>query len=156
MECASDSQVSFYTHLMLPTKNGTKSITMKINPGAQVKAIALSRYWKLFPHKINVSRYPKQGILIPTNHSWISHDGKPQPFLGHFIANVNHTTHPRLYPMHVYIFKDATNPQIWLSYTMLEHIGILEFKVPNLTVKSHLDAATIPISPGPGGLRKTT
>ena len=76
-ECTSDGQVSFYTHLMLPTKNGMKSMMVKIDLGAQVHTIPLSRYWKLLPNKINESRYPKQGSLIPTNHSWIFHDGKP-------------------------------------------------------------------------------
>ena len=49
MEWASDGQVSFYTHLMVPTKNGTMSMMVKIDPGAQVNTIPLSRYWKLFP-----------------------------------------------------------------------------------------------------------
>ena len=97
MECASNGQVSFYTHLMLPTKNGMKSIMVKIDPGAQVNTIPLNRYWKLFSHKINESRYPKQGTLIPTNQSWISHDDKPQTFLGHFMAEGNQTTQPSSY-----------------------------------------------------------
>ena len=33
-ERASNTQVSFYTRLQLPMKNGTKLITMNINPGA--------------------------------------------------------------------------------------------------------------------------
>ena len=127
----------------------------KIDPGDQVNTIPLSRYWKIFPHKISESKYPKEGTLIPLNHSWISHDGKPQPFLGHFIANVNHATWPRSYPMQFYVFKDATSLQILLSCAMSKHLGILEFKVPNLTVQSHIDAITIPNSPSPGDLRKT-
>ena len=35
-ERASSSQVSFYTSLQLPTKNSTKLMTVKIDPGAQV------------------------------------------------------------------------------------------------------------------------
>ena len=85
---------------------------------------------KIFLHKINESRYPKQGTLIPTNHSWISHDGKPQPFLGPF-----QPCNPSLgCTWYNSVFKDATNPQILLSYARSEYIGILEIKVPNLTV----------------------
>ena len=63
-------------------KNGMKHITVKINPGAQVNTITLSKYQKIFPYKINAARYPKQGVLNPTKHSWIFHNGKLQPFLG--------------------------------------------------------------------------
>ena len=144
MEQTSESQVSFYTCLMLPMKNGTKSMSMKIDPGVQVNTIPLSRYWKIFPHKINESRYPKQGTLIPINHTWISHNGKPQPFLGHFIIDVNHTTKPRLYLMRFYVFKNAISPQILLSCTTSECLGILKFKVPNLAVHSHIDVIPVP------------
>ena len=149
------SEVSFYIHLMLPTKNGTRSMMVKINPGAQVNTIPLSRYQKLFPHKISDSRYPKSNALNPTSQSWISHDGKPQPFLRHFIAEVNHATEPRSYPTHFYVFVDATCLQILLSYAMSECLGILEFKVPNLVTQLHIDALTVPTSPNLGGLRKT-
>ena len=83
MERASDGQVSFYTCLMLPTKNDTKTMTVKIDPGAQVTTIPLSQYWKLFPNKFTETRYPKSGSLIPTTHTWISHDGTPKPVLGY-------------------------------------------------------------------------
>ena len=68
-------------------------------------------YQKLFPFNISESRYPKPGTLLPTSDSRTSHDGKPQPFLGHFIAKV---TEPRLYPTHFYMFEDATSAQILL------------------------------------------
>ena len=58
-ETVSDRQVSFYTRLQLPTKNGMKLMTIKIDPGAQVDTIPLSRYQKLLPPKVNETRYPK-------------------------------------------------------------------------------------------------
>ena len=155
MECAFNCQVLFYTHLMLPTKNRMKSMTVKIEPAAQVNTIHLSRYQNIFPHKINKSRYPKQGTLIPTNHSLISHVGKPQPFLGNFITDVNYATQPRPYPIQFYVFQDATNHQILLLYVTSEYLGILEFKVPNLAVQSHIDVISVPNFPNPGSLRKT-
>ena len=78
-ERASDGQVSFYTCQMLPTKNGTKTMTIKIDPGSQVKTIPLSQYWKMFPHKLTETRYPKPGTLILTAHTWIVHDGTSWP-----------------------------------------------------------------------------
>ena len=113
----------------------------------QVNTIPLSRYQKIFSHKINTAKYIKQGTLIPTKHSWISHDGKSQPFLGQFIASVKHASQPRLYPMWFYVFKDATSPHILLSYATSECLGILEFKVPNLVAQSHIDTITLPSSP---------
>ena len=111
---------------MLPTKNGAKSMIMKIDPGAQVvNTIPLSRYGKLFPHKMIESRYPKPGTLILTSYFWISHDGKPQPFLGHFIAKVNHAMLPRSYPTHFYVFEDTISPQILLSCATSECLEIL-------------------------------
>ena len=94
-ERAWDGQVSFFTRLQLPTKHGIKLMTMKIDPGAQVNTIPLRRYQKLYPHKVCEMRFPKSGTLIPTSHAWISHDSSPKPFLGHFIAEVQHATLPK-------------------------------------------------------------
>ena len=155
MERASDGQVSFYTCLLLPTKNGMEMMTIKINPGAQVSTIPLIQYQKLFPHKLIESRYPKPATLIPTAYIWISHNGTLKPFLGHFITKVNHAMLLRLYPTWFYVFEEATSPQILLSYVTSEHLGILEFKVPNLAAHSHIDTLTVHTSPTRGGLRKT-
>ena len=46
----------------------------------------LSKYHALYPNKLTKSRYPKAKSLMPTHHTWISHDGLPKPFLGHFIV----------------------------------------------------------------------
>ena len=155
MESASDGQISFYTQLQLPSKNGTQLITIKIDSGAQVNTIPLSKYQKLFPHKINDSRYPKPSSLSPTAHTWMSHGGSPKPFLGHFIAGVHHAMQPRSYPIYFFMFEDSTSPQILLSYATSESLGIFEFKVPNLASVSQIDDLSVPSSPTHSGKRKT-
>ena len=152
-EHTSDGQAVLYTHLMFPMKNRMKTMTVKINPGTQVNTIPLSRYQKIFSHKVDLAKYPKQGALIPTKYSWIFHNGKTQPFLGHFITDFSHASQPRSYPMQFYVFKDAICQHILLSYTRLEHLGILELKVPNLAAKSHIDTITSP-NPYPSWLEK--
>ena len=107
-------------------------MTVKIDPGAQFNTILLSRYHTLFPNKINKSRFPKPNALLPTAHTWISHDGLPKLFLGHFVADVQHASEPRSYVTHFYVFGDATSLQILLSYATSERLGIITFKVPNL------------------------
>ena len=91
--------------------------------------------------------------LNPTIHSWISHDVKPQPFLGKFVTNIRHVSQPRLYLTCFFVFKDTTSPQILISYTTSEHSGSLEFKVPILPTQVNIDTVSLP---SPGDLRKTT
>ena len=152
---ASDGQVSFYMRLQLPIGDSTKLMTMKIDTGAQVNTSPLSKYKKLFPHKIDDSRYPKPGSLCHTSHTWMSHDGSPKPFPGHFVTEVQHAIQPRLYPTCFYIFEDATSPQILLSYATSKRLGILEVKVSNLAASSHIDNLSVPSSPTPCSRRKT-
>ena len=52
MESASNGQVTFYTCLQLPSYDRTKTMTVKIDPGAQVNTISLSKYHLLFPKKL--------------------------------------------------------------------------------------------------------
>ena len=111
-ERASDGQVAFYTRLDLPARSGTKTMVVKIDPGTQVNTIPLSRYRTLYPNCINKSRYPKAKSLQPTNHTWMSHDDLPKPFLGHFVTEVSHAKEPRTYPVRFYVFEDATNPSL--------------------------------------------
>ena len=113
-------------------------MVVKIDPGTQVNTIPLSRYHTLYPNHLNKSRYPKAKSLEATNHTWMSHDGLPKPFLGHFITEVSHVKEPRMYLVRFYVFEDATNPPCLLSYATLERLGIVQFQVPNL-------AATIPL-----------
>ena len=77
------------------------------------------------------------------------------PSLGHFVAEVQHTTLSRPYHVCFYIFEDATSPQILLSYATSERLGILEFKVPNLVAQSQRENLSVPSSPAQGGFRKT-
>ena len=133
-------------------------MTIKIDPGAQVNTMPQSSYQKLFPQKVDETRFSEPNSLNPTSHTWISHDRMPKSFLGHFVAKVQHTALPRSYPVCFYIFEDATSPQILQihhTYTS-ERLGILEFKVPNLAAQSQIDTFSVPSSPAPGGMRKTT
>ena len=97
-ESASDGQVAFFTCLHLPAQNGTKTMVVKIDPGTQVNTIPLSRYHDLYPNNLTKSRYPKSKSLMPTHHTWISHDDLPKHFLGHFIVEVVHAKESPLYP----------------------------------------------------------
>ena len=105
-------------------------MTVKIDPGAQVNTIPLSRYWKPVPQKVNETRFSKPNSLSPTSHTWISHDGMSKLFLGHFITEVQHATLPKLYCVCFYIFKDATSPQILISCATSQRLEILELKSP--------------------------
>ena len=153
MERASDGQVAFYTRLDLPARSGTKTMVVKIDPGTQVNTILLSRYRTLYPNCISKSRYPKSKSLQPTNHTWMSHDGLPKPFLGHFVTEVAHAKEPRTYPVRFYVFKDATNPPCLLSYATSERLGIVQFQVPNLAATIPLDQVAVQTR---SGKRKTT
>ena len=155
-ERVSDGQVTFFTRHQLPTQDRTKLMTVKIDLGAQVNTIPLSRYCMLFPHKLNKSRLSKTNALLPTAYTWISHDGLPKPFLGHFVADIKHASEPRSYPTCFYVFEDATPPQILLSYVTLERLGIIAFNVPNLTANSQVDNLHVPTSPDCSSTRKTT
>ena len=132
MESASDGQVAFFACLHLPAWNGTKTMVVKIDPGAQVNTIPLSRYCNLYSNKLTKSRYPKAKSLMPTHNTWISHDGSSKPFLGHFIVEVVQAKEPRTYPIRFYVFEDATNPHILLSYATSERLSIVTFQVPQL------------------------
>ena len=153
MERASDGQVAFYTCLEVPAHSGTKTMAVKIDPGSHVNTIPLSRYHTLFPNCLNKSRYPKAKAKMPTGHTWISHDGLPQPFLGHFIVEVAHAKEPRMYPVRFYVFEDATNPPNLISYATSERLGIVQFQVPNLAATLSLDQVA---AQTPGSKRKMT
>ena len=58
-EKASDGQTTFYTRLQLPSHDGMKHVTVKIDPGAQVNSIPLSKYCILFPPKIIQVQIPQ-------------------------------------------------------------------------------------------------
>ena len=89
---------------------------------------------------------------MPTDHTWMSHDGLLKPFLGQFITEVSHAKQPRTYPVRFYVFEDATNPPNLLSYATLERLGIVQFQVPNLAATHPLDQVVVQ---NPGSKRKT-
>ena len=115
----------------------------------------MSRYCTLLPHKLSKSRFPKANALLPTAHTWMSHNGSPKPFLGHFVADIQHASEPRSYSTQFYMFKDATSPQILLSYVTLERLGIIAFNIPNLAATSQVDNFNVPTSPDSSSKRKT-
>ena len=130
-----------------------KHLTVKIDPGAKVNTIPLSRYRKIFPKKMTKNGYPKPLSLNTTSHSWISHDGKLQPFLGPIHCQHQACLPDQIMPdMHFYVFEDATSPHILLLYATSEQLGILQFSVPNLVTQVHIDASSLPT---PSGFRKT-
>ena len=128
---ASDGHTSFHTTLQVDTKQGAKSIPVKVDPGAEVNTIPLSQYRKLFKKNFTKAGNIKSNVLHPTSHLWSSHDSKPQQFWGYFITNIHHKTNSKTLPVRFYIFQDTTNPLILLSYSASERLGIIEFKVPN-------------------------
>ena len=109
---------------------------VKIDPGAQVNTIPLSRYCTLSPNKLNKSRFPKANVLLPTAHTWMSHNSSPKPYLCHSVADIQHASDPRTYPTQLYVFGHATSLHIILSYVTLEKLGIIVFKVTNLAATS--------------------
>ena len=143
MESASDGQVAFPTHLNLSARSGTKTMVVKIDPGAQVNTILLSRYHTLYPNKLNKSRYPKAQSLMTTHHTWISHNGSPKLFLDYFIVDVVHAKEPRLYSIRIYVFEDVINPHILLFYATSERLGIVSFQVPNVAATHSFDQVVI-------------
>ena len=93
---APDGQKSFHTTLHLVTKQGCKSLSVKVDPNADVNSIPLSRYQILFP-----SHFTKAGSLKPptlkhTNCIWSPHDSDSKPFPGYLQAKYstrqNHTS----------------------------------------------------------------
>ena len=151
----SDSQVAFSTRLQLPTHNGTELMMFKIDPGAQVYTIPpagtanSSPIKQMIPGSPNPIPCPPQPL--PGYHMMVS----LSPFLGHSVTEVKHASEPRSYLTCFYVFKDATSPQILLSYATSERLGFITFKVPNLTATSQVDDLSNPTSPTPSGMGKT-
>ena len=118
-------------------------MVVKIDPGAQVNTIPLSRYHTLYPNCLNKSRYPKAKILMPTNHTWMSHDGLLKPFLGHFITEVSHATEPRTYPVR---FMSLKMPLILLTSSPMllwRGWGLFSFRSLIWQPHIHLDQVAV-------------
>ena len=65
---ASDGQTSFHTTLQMVTKQGSKSLPVKVNLSADVNTIPLTKYRKLFPTHFTKAGNLKQKALHPTRH----------------------------------------------------------------------------------------
>ena len=65
---ASDGHTSFHTMLQVDTKQGAKSIPVKVDPGAEVNTIPLSWYRKLFKKNVTKAENIKNNVLHPTSH----------------------------------------------------------------------------------------
>ena len=125
------------------TKQGSKSIPVKVDPGTDVNTIPLSKCKKFFPVHFTKAGNLKQKALHPTRHTWTAHDDKPQQFLGFFIADIHHKTQPDGLSVRFYVFKDTTSPRILLSYAASERLGIVKFQIPNEAPSTALDAISI-------------
>ena len=123
------------------TKQGSKQILVKVDPGADVNTVPLSKYRKLFPTHFMKAGNLKQKILHPTRHIWRAHDETPQQFLGFFIADIHHKTTSDILLVRFYVFMDTTSPKILLSYAVSEKLGIVKFQIPNKTPTA-VDAIT--------------
>ena len=125
------------------TKQGSKSIPVKVDPGVDVNTIPLSKYKKLFPAHFTKAGNLKQKALHPTRHTWTAENDKPQQFLEFFIADIHHKTQPDVLTVRFYVFKDTTNPRILLSFATSERSGIVKFKIPNEAPSTALDTISI-------------
>ena len=124
------------------TKQGSKPIPVKVDPGADINTIPLSNYRKLFPIHFTKAGNLKQKSLQPTKHTWTAHNDTPQQFLGFFIADIHQKTTPEILPVRFYVFKDTTSPKILLSYAASERLGIVKFQIPNAILSTALDTIT--------------
>ena len=84
MDVVSDGQTSFHTTLQMVTttlqmvtKQGSKSLPVKVNPSADMNTRPLTKYRRLFPAHFTKAGNLKQKVLHPTRHTWIAHDETP-------------------------------------------------------------------------------
>ena len=143
MDVTSDGHTSFHTTLQMVTKQGSKSLPVKVDPGADVNTILLTKYRKLLPAHFTKAGNLKQKALHPTRYTWTAHDEIPQQFLGYFIADIHHKTKPEVLPIRFYVFKDTTSPKILLSYTASERLGIVKFQIHNEAPSIALDTISM-------------
>ena len=139
MDVAPHGQTSFHATLQMVTKQGSKSLPVKVDPHADVNTIPLTKYRKLFPAHFTKAGNLKQKALHPTRHMWTVHDETPQQFLGYFMADIHHKTQPVVLHTRFYIFKDNTSPKICLSYVASERLHIVKFQIPNEAPSIALD-----------------
>ena len=138
-DIASDGHTSFHTTLQMVTKQGSKPLPVKVDPGTDVNTIPLTKYRKLFPTHFTKAGNLKQKVLHSTRHTWTAHNETPQQFLGYFIADIHHKTMPEVLPITFYVFNDTTSLKILLSYAASEKLGIVKFQIPNEAPSIALD-----------------
>ena len=86
-----DGQRSFHTMLQLATKQGYKSLLVKVDSGANVKTIPLRHYRTLFPSHFTSQGHPKKRTLLEVPQALgPPHNGHIQQFLGYFTIDVKH------------------------------------------------------------------
>ena len=125
----------FFTTFHLTTNSLQTTARVKIDTGAQTYTIPLICFKKMFPHKINSPQYC-------TEKAWVSHDRKPQKFVGQIILDVHYKTTGRSYPLRFDIFKDTTSTPILICYVASERLCILQFKLHNETTSAQIDPVT--------------
>ena len=126
MDRAPDGQKSFHTTLQLVTKQGCKSLPVKMDPGTEINTILLSQYKTLFQNHLTRDGQLEKNALRST-----AHDGTTKQFLRYFTIDVQHKTSPQIIPLTFYIFEDISRPFTLISYPTSIHLGIVEFKVPD-------------------------
>ena len=132
--------------LQLVTKQGCKSLPVKVDPGTDVNTIPLSHYKTLFPNHFTKDGHLKQTTLRTIASTWSPYDGHTQHFMGYFTIDVQHKTSPQIIPFSFCVFENSTRPFTLLSYSTSIHLGIMEFKVPN-EVSSHAMVHSITNNP---------
>ena len=130
-DLAPDGHRSFHTTLQLITKQGSKSLSVKVNPGADANIIPLSRYRSLFPQHFHSNGTLKANSLRKPKATWSLHDGTTHRFIGFFMIDVHHKTKLGIIPISFYVLKDSIRPFTLLLYSASIHLGILKFKFPN-------------------------
>ena len=138
-DTATDGHTLFHTTTQLITKADTKALGIKIAPTVQANTILLSHYRQIPPQGQQV-RQAKAGSPKSTDNAWVSHTSAPQSFIREFIKDVQYISQPVIYPAKFYIFKDISCHPNLLSYPASDHLGILEFKVPNKAPATIIDA----------------
>ena len=73
-DTTSDGHTSFHTTLEIVTNKDSKPLSIKMDLGAGVNMISLSRYHKLFPKHFTKAGSLKQNTLQTATHTWVCHD----------------------------------------------------------------------------------
>ena len=60
---------------------------------------------------------------MPSHNTWISHNGLPQPFLGHFIVEIAHAKEP----IRFYVFEDTSTVSLASCIKVRTAVGPHEY-----------------------------